>query len=332
MFDRAISNATISFIGSFEENPLVGDGPPDLLAFVICLAASLILAVGVKTTAYINNGLTILNLLVICLVICLGFYHADFDNWSEKYGGFTPKGKYKVVTGAATCFYAFVGFDSISAASEEAKDPSRSIPRATMLSLAIVATLYILVALALTLMVPYNLIDPVAALPSALGSVGVEWAKYAVAIGAVCGMTSTLLGSLFSLPRCLYAMSADGLLFGFLNNGKSQIPTANLFISGFSAALVALFFNLETLVEFMSIGTLMAYSIVSAGVIILRYQPGSKSCVCERGFSPHLESPGDREDSSTTGTPGTELGSPSSEVNPFLTITTIELYNIKKTL
>lgn len=312
MLDGAISNATVSLIGNFDDTLLVGTGPPDLLAFVICLTASLILAVGVKTSAYINNGLTILNILVICLVIFLGFYHADLDNWSDKYGGFAPFGSYSVITGAATCFYAFVGFDSISAASEEAKDPSRSIPRATLLSLAIVGILYILVALALTLMVPYSSIDPVAALPSALGSVGAEWAKYVVGIGAVCGMTSTLLGSLFSLPRCLYAMSADGLLFGFLSNGKSQIPTANLFISGFSAALIALFFNIETLVEFMSIGTLMAYTIVSAGVIILRYQPGP--VIGERGFTPQLESPGDREDSSATGTPGTEAGSPSSEV------------------
>lgn len=312
MLDGAISNATRSFIGTFEDTLLIGTGPPDVLAFVICLTASAILAVGVKTSAIINNGLTILNLLVICLVIFLGFYHADFNNWSNKFGGFAPFGAHGVVTGAATCFYAFVGFDSISAASEEAKDPSRSIPRATLLSLAIVAILYILVALALTLMVPYNLIDPIAALPSALGNVGAEWAKYVVAIGAVCGMTSTLLGSLFSLPRCLYAMSADGLLFGFLSNGKSEIPSANLFICGIAVSMVALFFNIETLVEFMSIGTLMAYTIVSAGVIILRYQPGPM--ICERGFAPQLESPGDREDSSATGTPGTEVGSPSSEV------------------
>lgn len=309
MFGGAISNATVSLIGNFDDT-LLGAGPPDLLAFVICLTASLILAVGVKTSAYINNGLTILNLLVICLVICLGFYHADLNNWSDKYHGFMPSGGYGVFAGAATCFYAFVGFDSISAASEEARDPSRSIPRATLLSLAIVSLLYTLVALALTLMIPYSSIDPVAALPSALGSVGADWAKYVVGVGAVCGMTSTLLGSLFSLPRCLYAMSADGLLFSFLSNGKSQIPTANLFVSGFSSALVALFFNIETLVQFMSIGTLMAYAIVSAGVIILRYQP--THMIGNRGQQ-QLESPGDREDSSATGTPCTD-GSSGVEV------------------
>lgn len=317
MLDGAISNATISITGEMHETLL--SRYPDVLAFLICIVASLILAVGVKTSAYINNGLTILNLLVISLVIFLGFYYADLGNWSEKNGGFMPYGVSGVLAGAATCFYAFVGFDSISASSEEAKDPSRSIPIATILSMALVAFGYILVALALTLMVPYQTINPDAALPAALGAVHADWAKYAVAVGAVCGMTTTLLGSLFSLPRCLYAMSADGLLFGFLSDisNKSQIPIVNLIISGLSSALIALLFDLEKLVEFMSIGTLLAYTIVSAAVIILRYRPVPP--VEDKSFGvPQLESPGDREDSSATGTPGTDGGSSSSEVDEVL--------------
>ncbi|XP_041978908.1 cationic amino acid transporter 4 [Aricia agestis] len=318
LMDKAISNATISITGELHETLL--SRYPDVLAFLICIVASLILAVGVKTSAYINNGLTILNLLVISLVICLGFYYADVDNWSEKNGGFMPFGFSGVLTGAATCFYAFVGFDSISASSEEAKDPSRSIPIATILSMAVVAFGYILVAIALTLMVPYTSINPEAALPEALGAVHAGWAKYAVAVGAVCGMTTTLLGSLFSLPRCLYAMSADGLLFGFLSDvsNKSQIPISNLIISGFSSALIALLFDLEKLVEFMSIGTLLAYTIVSAAVIILRYRPTPSE---DKIFGPpQIDSPIDREDSSATGTPGTDAGSSSSEMFEALTV------------
>lgn len=311
MFDGAISNATISITGELHETLL--SKYPDVLAFCICIVASLILAVGVKTSAYINNGLTILNLLVISLVIFLGFYYADINNWSAENGGFMPFGIDGVFTGAATCFYAYVGFDSISASSEEAKDPSRSIPLATLLSMGLVGFGYILVALALTLMVPYKTINPDAALPAALGAVHADWAKYAVAVGAVCGMTSTLLGSLFSLPRCLYAMSADGLLFGFLSDmsHKQQIPVANLIISGLCSAVIALLFDLEKLVEFMSIGTLLAYTIVSAAVIILRYRPTPPD---DKHFTYQLDSPGDREDSSATGTPGTDAGSSSSEV------------------
>lgn len=312
MLDGAISNATISITGEMHETLL--SRHPDVLAFLICIIASLILAVGVKTSAYINNGLTILNLLVISLVIFLGFYYADIGNWS---GGFMPFGFTGVLSGAASCFYAFVGFDSISASSEEAKDPSRSIPIATVLSMSVVAFAYILVAIALTLMVPYYEIKPEAALPEALGMVHADWAKYAVAVGAVCGMTTTLLGSLFSLPRCLYAMSADGLLFGFLSDvtNKSQIPISNLIISGLSSAVIALLFDLEKLVEFMSIGTLLAYTIVSAAVIILRYRP--TPTVDDKAFgAPALDSPCDREDSSATGTPATECSS-SSEVITF---------------
>lgn len=317
LLDGAISNATISITGELHETLL--SRYPDVLAFLICIVASLILAVGVKTSAYINNGLTILNLLVITLVIFLGFYYADINNWAPSHGGFMPYGFSGVMAGAATCFYAFVGFDSISAASEEAKDPSRSIPIATMLAMAVVAFGYILVAVALTLMVPYYSINPEAALPVALGTVHADWAKYAVAVGAVCGMTTTLLGSLFALPRCLYAMSYDGLLFGFLSevNNKSQIPIANLIIAGLSSALIALLFDLEKLVEFMSIGTLLAFTIVSAAVIILRYRP--TPVVEDKIFGvPQLDSPVDREDSSATGTPGTDGGSSSSEVICFL--------------
>lgn len=313
LLDGAIRNATVSITGELQDSLLSKN--PDILAFLICIVASLVLAVGVKTSAYINNGLTILNLIVISLVIFLGFYYADIGNWSEKHGGFMPYGFSGVLAGAATCFYAFVGFDSISASSEEAKDPSRSIPIATISSMALVALVYILVALALTLMVPYKSINPVAALPEALGTVHADWAKYAVGVGAVCGMTTTLLGSLFSLPRCLYAMSADGLLFGFLSDisNKSQIPICNLVISGLSSAFIALFFDLEKLVEFMSIGTLLAYTIVSAAVIILRYRPAQ--AVDDKSFgAPQLESPCDREDSSATGTPATDGGSSSSEV------------------
>ncbi|XP_047504240.1 cationic amino acid transporter 4 [Pieris napi] len=315
----AISNATTSVTGELHETLL--SKYPDILAFLICIIASLILAVGVKTSAYINNGLTILNLIVISLVIFLGFFYADLSNWSDIHGGFMPYGISGVLTGAATCFYAFVGFDSISASSEEAKDPTRSIPTATILSMAVVGIGYILVALALTLMVPYTQIDVDAALPKAFEAVHANWAKYAVAVGAICGMTTTLLGSLFSLPRCLYAMSADGLLFGFLSDmsNKSQIPISNLIISGFSSALIALLFDLEKLVEFMSIGTLLAYTIVSAAVIILRYRPAPPTEDKDFGI-PQLESPGDREDSSATGTPGTDAGSSSSEMFEALTV------------
>jgi cationic amino acid transporter 4 len=273
LFGGVISNTTISITGELHEQLL--SRYPDFLAFTVCIVYALLLGIGVKGSAMVNSLLTLVNLAVMVLVICVGFYYADEQNWTSVRGGFLPYGMGGVIAGAATCFYAFVGFDSIATSGEEAKNPSFSIPMATVLSMGIVTLGYILVSAALTLLVPYYDINPNAALPEAFSHVGMHWVKYVVSLGAICGMTTTLFGSLFSLPRCMYAMAIDGLLFGFLGNvnSKTQLPLTNLVISGLLSALIALLFDLEKLVEFMSIGTLLAYTIVSACVIILRYRP-----------------------------------------------------------
>ncbi|XP_017778201.1 PREDICTED: cationic amino acid transporter 4 [Nicrophorus vespilloides] len=273
LFGGVISNATLSITGEMHEE-LLGKYP-DLLAFVVCIVYALLLGIGVKGSAIVNSFLTVINLSVMVLVVVVGFYYANEENWTTPKGGFLPYGFSGVLAGAATCFYAFVGFDSIATSGEEAKNPSFSIPMATVLSMGIVTLGYILVCAALTLLVPYYNISDSAALPEAFSGVGMHWVKYAISIGAICGMTTTLFGSLFSLPRCMYAMASDGLLFSFLGdvNSKTQVPLTNLVISGVFSATIALLFDLEKLVEFMSIGTLLAYTIVSASVIILRYRP-----------------------------------------------------------
>lgn len=113
-------------------------------------------------------------------MIVVGFYYADESNWGPQNGGFLPYGVGGVIAGAATCFYAFVGFDSIATSGEEAKDPTVSIPIATILSMAVVTIGYVLVCTALTLIVPYYNINPTAALPEAFASIGVNWVKYLV--------------------------------------------------------------------------------------------------------------------------------------------------------
>jgi len=132
-----------------------------------------------------------------------------------------------------------------------------------------------LMSAALTLMVPYWQVDPTAAFSSAFSLKGAEWAKYAVSLGALSGMTTSLVGGMFALPRCVYAMAEDGLIFKTFAtiNGKTQVPVHAVVVFGSATAVIALLFDIETLVEFLSIGTLLAYSIVSACVIILRYRP-----------------------------------------------------------
>lgn len=285
----AISNFTLATVGQLHED-LLGKYP-DFLAFFVCLGYALLLGIGVKGSAFINSFLTLANLMVMGIVIVVGFYYGKIDNWINTEKGFLPYGISGVVAGAATCFYAYVGFDSIATAGEEAKDPAYSIPLATILSMSVVALGYILVSAALTLMIPYWEINPNAALPEAFSTLGLHWLKVTVTFGALCGMTTTLLGSLFSLPRCIYAMAEDGLIFQFLGkvNRTTQVPVVNLAISGFFSALIALLFDLEKLVEFMSIGTLLAYTIVSASVIILRYRPAISSI--SRDASHHTLSP-----------------------------------------
>ncbi|XP_072396088.1 cationic amino acid transporter 4-like [Diabrotica undecimpunctata] len=307
LFGNAISNATITVTGEMHEQLL--SKYPDFLAFTVCLIYSLLLAIGVKGSTMVNSFLTLVNLSVMGLVIVVGFIYADETNWTEQKGGFLPYGVSGVIAGAATCFYAFVGFDSIATSGEEAKNPSFSIPMATVLSMGIVTMGYVLVVSALTLVVPYYDIDPNAALPSAFGKVGIHWVKYVVSLGAICGMTTTLFGSLFSLPRCMYAMATDGLLFGFLGNvnSKTQLPLTNLILSGFFSALIALVFDLEKLVEFMSIGTLLAYTIVSASVIILRYRPSFETTVAKPPPAPSPTSDLSSTASDMTPTPVSEI-------------------------
>uniref|UniRef100_A0A1B0DAS8 Cationic amino acid transporter C-terminal domain-containing protein n=1 Tax=Phlebotomus papatasi TaxID=29031 RepID=A0A1B0DAS8_PHLPP len=272
MVGGLVSNVTISITGEMHEQLLAKY--PDILAFLVCISYAVALGSGAKATAVLNGLLTVVNLAVMTGVVVLGFWHADIRNWSADEGGFMPYGITGVLAGAATCFYAFVGFDSIATSGEEARSPSTSIPLATIMSLSAVTIVYVLVSAALTLMVPIRSIHPTAAIPEAFGALDLPWAKYAISMGALCGMTTTLLGSLFALPRCMYAMASDGLLFSCFGavNAKTQVPLLNLAVAGFLSALLALLFDLEKLVEFMSIGTLLAYTIVSASVIILRYR------------------------------------------------------------
>lgn len=271
MMGNFVSRSIMQSVGCLHDE-LLGQYP-DFLAFAFCIAYACVLGTGVKFASWINSGLTLVNLVVISFVVGLGLYYADLDNWTNY--GFLPYGFSGVISGAATCFYAFVGFDSIATSGEEAKNPSFSIPVATILSLSIVCFGYVLVSGVLTLVIPYSQIEPTSALSSAFGSLHLPWAQMFIGVGALCGMTTTLLGSLFALPRCMYAMAQDGLLFSCFGhvNKSTQVPLLNLAVSGVLTAIIALLFDLEKLVEFMSIGTLLAYTIVSASVITLRYRP-----------------------------------------------------------
>jgi len=296
LFNDGIKNFTISTIGEMHTKGLAEY--PDLVCVLLILILTVVLIVGIKKTSWFNTLFTAINLFVILFVVCVGAFYAEPKNWSD----FMPHGVEGVMAGAATCFYAFIGFDVIATTGEEAKNPSKAIPISIVLALSICFLAYFGVSAVLTLMWPFSTLPVGGTLPKVFAMRGSPWAKSVIAIGALCGLTSSLLGALVPLPRMLYSMANDGLIFKFLAkvNPRTEIPMIATLISGVFSAILAFIFNLHDLVEMMSIGTLLAYTIVAVCVLILRYQPGTVGLVkSEASLSTHISN--SKEDSPLLG-------------------------------
>lgn len=248
----------------------------NLPALLIIFFITILLIRGIKESARVNSIIVALKLVVVLIFVAVGAFYVDKNNWVP----FMPYGFKGVFAGAAMIFFAYIGFDALSTTSEEVKNPGRDLPIGIMGSLSICTILYIVVALVLTGMTPYKLLNTPEAVATALNYVGQTWlSSYIVCIGASIALISTLIVFLLGQPRIIFAMARDGFLPKAVAkvHPKYKTPYVASIISGIVVMFLAGACNLTNVAALCNIGTLFAFVMVCVGVIILRYKnPGAK--------------------------------------------------------
>lgn len=275
-FINTLSNFNIHFPEAYTKAPVMG-GIINLPAFLIIWILTILLSIGVKESARFNNIIVIVKLSTIAIFIALASMHINTDNWQPfmPYGWFSTLENGKnigVLAGASLVFFAYFGFDAVSTAAEEAKNPQRDLPIGLIASLIFCTLVYIVVSGLLTGIVPYSELNVSSPVAFALTKLGHTWSSTLVATGVLAGLITVLLVLLYGLTRILFAMSRDGLISSVFSkiNPDRKTPTRIILMCGFVVSLVAGFIPLGELAETVNIGTLASFVMVCVGVIVLR--------------------------------------------------------------
>ncbi len=278
----------------FDYNPDIGKVVStgnwcDLPAILIAAAITVILVKGIRESATFNSIMVAIKVAIVLLVIVVGVQYVDTKNWHPfapyGFGGLSFFGKtvwgqsdaggkpIGMLAGAATIFFAYIGFDSVSTHAEEAKKPQRDVPIGIIASLILCTILYIAVSAVLTGMVGYDKINIDAPVSDAFGQRGIKWAQGVISLGALTGITSVILVMMLSQPRITLAMARDGLLprsfFGAVHE-RFRTPWKATILCGLAVALLGGFLPLRILADLVNIGTLLAFVMVCAAVLIMR--------------------------------------------------------------
>ena len=250
----------------------------NLPAMFIVAFLSILLIIGIKETANFNNIMVITKVSVIIMFICLGFMFVKAGNWKpfipENTGVWGHFGWSGILRASGVIFFAYIGFDAVSTAAQEAKNPQRDMPVGILGSLGISTILYILVAIVLTGIVSYtqlNVADPVAVGVNAMGD-EMFWLRPIIKIAAIAGLSSVILVMLMGQPRIFHTMAKDGLLPPVFSRVHSRFktPYVSTILTGIIAIILAGILPINILGELVSIGTLLAFTIVCVSIIVLR--------------------------------------------------------------
>lgn len=256
----------------------------NFLAVAIVAAITWLLVIGAKESVRVNNIMVVIKLAILFFFIYVGAKYVKPEHWSP----FMPNGFSGVWTGASLIFFAYIGFDAISTAAEECKRPGRDMPIGIIGSLAICTLIYVVVAAVLTGMMPWDKLGVADPLAAALAYVGSDAAAGLVAFGAVISMTAVLLVFQYGQPRIFFSMSRDGLLPPVFQkvHTKYKTPYVTTIWTGVAVALISAFANINEIVELTNIGTLFAFALVCAGIIILRYKEPHRPRAFKTPFVP----------------------------------------------